>query len=311
MTRFIRGGPLARGHRVPPDENDHHQREDEGDLELDAENEARHVFESAETEPGGDHARDIADTRHHHDHEGAHRVGEPQIGMDRPCHDGEAARRAAKRRVEPIGHGKDAIRVDAENARGARVLRRGADRLSEPCLAQKEPERPTRPDREPESEELDTRQRHHAVEQMNRAEIGIDRADIRAEERVRKLLDQDRQAEGGEDGNEDVAVDDAKDDGTVDQPADAEHHRRRQRQPEKRRQAPLHGDEGDVTAEHDEFALHDIDDVEYAPDQRHAIGGEREDRADQKPVQDDVERERRVLDEKRQVIEHETPFRAD
>ncbi len=133
-----------------PDENDHHQREDEGDLELDAENEARHVFESAETEPGGDHARDIADTRHHHDHEGAHRVGEPQIGMDRPCHDGEAARRAAKRRVEPIGHGKDAIRVDAENARGARVLRRGADRLSEPCLAQKEPER-HRPDREPES----------------------------------------------------------------------------------------------------------------------------------------------------------------
>ena len=57
-----------------------------------------------------------------------------------------------------------------------------------------------------------------------------------------------------------------------------------------------------IPAEEDELALADIDDVHDAPDQRHAIGGQREDRADEQAIDQKLERQRRRLDQDRNVI---------
>ena len=50
---------------------------------------------------------------------------------------------------------------------------------------------------------------------------------------------------------------------------------------------------GDIAADHDEIALRQVLDVHHAPHQREAIGGEREDRADQHAVDQQAEIEDR------------------
>ncbi len=85
---------------------------------------------SAETEPGDDHARQVAEPGRGHDHEGADRIGNAVERLDHPDHRDHHAGGAADGGVERIGEGIDALGVDAEDARGTRILRRGADRLA-------------------------------------------------------------------------------------------------------------------------------------------------------------------------------------
>ena len=64
----------------------------------------------------------------------------------------------------------------------------------------------------------------------------------------------------------------------------------------------------DVAAKHDQFALHDIDDVEHAPDERHAISRQRKNRTGEQSVQHNVESERRVLNQKKKIISHAVSY---
>ena len=132
--------------------------------------------------------------------------------------------------------------------------------------------------------------------------MGVERLDVGAEAQVHQLAQQDAEAEGGEQRDEEVALDDAEDHEPVGQPAHDEQHDHGGGDAEKGRQSGARDIEGDVAAEHDEFALADIDDVHDAPDQGEAVGGEREDGADQHAVDQQLHRQRRGLDQERQIV---------
>ena len=135
----------------------------------------------------------------------------------------------------------------------------------------------------------------------DRAEVRARRLHVGAEELVRELLDQDAQAERREDRDEEVAVDNAEDHEPVEQPADDVHQARGRRHAEDRRHAGMGELDHDVAAEHHELALRDVDHVHHAPDERHAVRDEREQRADQNAVDEQLQRERRRVDEQRQL----------
>ena len=79
---------------------------------------------------------------------------------------------------------------------------------------------------------------------------------------------------------------------------------RRDRHGKQRRHALLDAQHRDEAAQHDEFALADIDDVGDAPDQRHAVSGEREHGADQDAVDEELEPERRRLEQNEEIGDH-------
>ena len=54
---------------------------------------------------------------------------------------------------------------------------------------------------------------------------------------------------------------------------------------------------GDVTAEHDELALRNVDQIHDAPDKRHSIGRERENGADQEPIDQQLHRQYRRVEQ--------------
>src|SRR5690606_32447560 len=147
----------------------------------------------------------------------------------------------------------------------------------EPRLAKKEPERGTGAKRQHKSKKLHNRKCHHAIKEIDGAEISINRANIRSEYGIGKLLDQDREAECCKDRNENITIHHAEDHRLVDEPAHAKHYSRRKRQPRKRWYAPLHGHKSDIAAQHHKLTLHNIDYVEHTPDKRHAISRQRED----------------------------------
>jgi hypothetical protein len=92
------------------------------------------------------------------------------------------------------------------------------------------------------------------------------------------------------------------DDELVDDPAEDEERGSGDRHAEHRMDAGIGDVERDVAAEHDEIALRDVDDLHDAPDQRHAIGRQAIDRADQHAVDQKLQGERRRLPEDEEVI---------
>ncbi len=154
-----------------------------------------------------------------------------------------------------------------------------------------------------EGDDLDIGDRDGA-EKLRGAEVGLRGLDVAGEHRVHQLLQQDRQAEGGQQRDEQVAVDHAEHHQPVERPADEEQHDRRDHHPEQRMDAVPEQDHGDIAAEHDELALGDVDDVHHAPDQRHAVGGEREDRPHQQAIDDQVGADHRRLEQKHKIIDH-------
>ena len=132
----------------------------------------------------------------------------------------------------------------------------------------------------------------------------MDDAIVAAETARHQLLEDDGDAEGREHRVEHVATDEMHDHGLEQHEAERVERERRDRHAEQRRQAGFGAEHGDEAAEHDELALADIDDVGHAPDQRHAVGGEREQGADQHPVDQKLERERRRLVQNEQIADH-------
>ena len=60
--------------------------------------------------------------------------------------------------------------------------------------------------------------------------------------------------------------------------------------------------DGDETAQHDEFALGDVDNVHHPPDQGQPVSGQREQPADQKTVDQQLNVEDRSLEQDLQII---------
>ena len=100
---------------------------------------------------------------------------------------------------------------------------------------------------------------------------------------------------------ETIFLDDTEYDGAVKQPADEEKNGAGYGNRKQRVYSVLGEDHRHITAQHDEFALGDIDDLHHPPDQGHAIGGKREYGANQQAVQNELDVEDRCFDKNAQI----------
>ena len=94
------------------------------------------------------------------------------------------------------------------------------------------------------------------------------------------------------------------DHGPEQDPAEPIEGERRDRHGKQRRHALLSAQHRDETAQHDELALANIDDVGDSPDQRHAVSGKCEHGADQDAVDEELEPERRRLEQNEEIGNH-------
>ena len=116
---------------------------------------------------------------------------------------------------------------------------------------------------------------------------GVHRAIIRGEQHQRQIEQQQRQRKGQENLRHVVRPQHPSDQEMLDQHADHEQHRHRNKQRSKRIDAELVGEkEGDIHPDHHEFALGEVDDLDHAEDQRDADTDERVDSADKQAVDD-------------------------
>src|SRR3546814_300767 len=94
------------------------------------------------------------------------------------------------------------------------------------------------------------------------------------------------------------------DDRDVDRPAESEHQDEGNREGQVRGVSGLGGKVGDVAAHDHEVALAEILDVHDTPDQGEAVGDQREDRADERALDHQVDGHRRGGYQDLNVVEH-------
>jgi hypothetical protein len=99
------------------------------------------------------------------------------------------------------------------------------------------------------------------------------------------LLEQQAKPEGGEQRGEEILVHHPADDDLIDDPAEGEHADGGDREADDGMDSQLGQRVGDIAAHDDEVALRQVLYVHHPPDEGQPIGRKREDRADQKPVQ--------------------------
>ena len=155
-----------------------------------------------------------------------------------------------------------------------------------------------------EDDELHLGDADQPVEEEQAAESARDDAVVAAEAARHQLLEHDGDAEGRQHRVEHVAADEMHDHRLEQHDAERVEQNRRDRHGEQRRQARFGREHGDEAAEHDELALADIDDIGHAPDERHAVGGEREHGADQNAVDQELKPDRRRLVQNEQIADH-------
>ncbi len=132
--------------------------------------------------------------------------------------------------------------------------------------------------------------------------MSIQRLQIGAEDDVHQLIEDDGDPERRQQRDEQIAFDDAEDDDAIAEPAQRKQRDCPGRHAEQGMKSGLRHGDGDIAAQDDEGALADIDDVHDPPDQRHAIGRQRKDGADEHAIDQKLKRQRRRLDEEGQVI---------
>ncbi|MNT44563.1 hypothetical protein D3C72_1810950 [compost metagenome] len=115
------------------------------------------------------------------------------------------------------------------------------------------------------------------------------------------MLQHDAQAEGGQHRDKEIALDQPEDDDTVEPPPDCIHRRRGKRNRQRRGHALADKPDHHIAAQHHQLALRHVDQVHHAPDQRHAIGGQRKDRAGQQAIHHELRIQLGALEQHRQV----------
>ncbi len=173
---------------------------------------------------------------------------------------------------------------NAHRLRHGAVLRRGADPDAELAVFEEEPD--AADDRGRQNRDQHAVPRIDQIEERELPGEGLpDLARDGAELPQRVILQDERDAEGREDGVERIAAQERAQCHDVDDGAEQRHHQRRrdQRQPEIAGRG--HGQHADIGAQHEQFAMREIDHVHDAEDERQARGDERQDHAGDDAVQ--------------------------
>ena len=168
---------------LPYGEDEQEKEDDDRLLEQGAEDEAAELLDDTHAEARRDHARHIAEARRRDDHERADRVGDAVERLDDPDHHDQRPRRTADRGVQGEGEGVDLVGVDAEHTRGARILRRRADRLSHARVLHEEDDRDRECRRHGEADEAHDADADQAIEKLDVAESGVGCLRLRTEDR--------------------------------------------------------------------------------------------------------------------------------
>ena len=242
---------------------------------------------------GDQRAPEIADAAEHHDQEAVDDVALAEIGADvidlRQRDAGDAGDAGA----EPEGQRVDPRGADAHRRRHRAVLRDRPHLEAEPGEAQQaeqadEDRHREDDDPEPPVGDVDLADAERAAHPRRRADLAVGRA----ERGAHRLLQDQRQAPGRQQGFQRPAVEEA-DDALLDQDADqAGHHEGKRHRDQERivEQARTAGadvflhHEGDIGADHHHLAVRHVDDAHHAegdgkPDRR-----EQQHRAEREPI---------------------------
>ena len=232
----------------------------EQDVELVHEHRLRRAEGKHAREQAGD---DVGAAADHDGDEGLRRVAHAVEGADIGGEREQAAGEAGERRTEAEGEHVDALGIDAERTRHARVLH-GRPRVNaEARVAEQRPETGDGDERDPQHEEpvvgVGKLRQREAAEGRRHA------LDLRAEDEQRALAQQQAEAPGRDQRGEQLAVE-AADDHAL------QHHAREPcaHRAEDHGDAAGHageiGERGDVGADHHHLAVRHVDDAHHAED---------------------------------------------
>ena len=261
----------------------------------------------ADTETGGDYARQVAEAGRRDDDERADRIGDSIKWLDNPDHHDDGAGGAADGRVQREGESVDPLRVNSQNAGGAAILRGGPDRLPHSAVFHKQDHGDRQTRRHADANELGDRYVDQPVGEVKGVVFEFQRLRVRTEEQVHDLRHHDGEAERREKRGEQVALDHPGDDQPVADPAYTGHDGNRHRNADqggrviaqaKALQPPCPDQEPrGIAARDHEISLREIFYVHYAPDQREAVRGQREQGSDHQAVDDYLQIYERELEQ--------------
>src|SRR5437764_10664672 len=193
------------------------------------------------------------------------------------------------RRAGPEGERVDAARVHAVETGGGEVLRGGADGAPRSRAIEEEEEDGGEEDGDEEGGELRVGNRHAADVDVAARVRRVDGAEVGAEEQLREIDEDDVETEGDEQGVELRRADDEVQEEALEEVTEEEeqHHRDRQRREGIDAALRIEIING-VSAEHDERAVGEVDDVEDTPDEAHPVGHQAVEAPEQDPVDEDL-----------------------
>ncbi len=234
-------------------------------------------------------ARHAAEPAEHDDREGREDEVAADVGRERVDRCEQRARNAGERGAEREGQQIRALDIDAHQPRGLAILDHGADRLA--GHGAREEQHQAERDAGHRDEHDHARDACPQAEQLDHAaRIGAGEAvAFAARDRQHGVLEQDEQAEGGEDLHHRLVLQRLQHEPLHHEPDD-EHQRRDQKHRVVRADSELReAEEGRIHGDHHELALGEIDDAHDAEDQVQPDADEAVDPAEQDAGDQDVE----------------------
>ncbi len=172
-------------------------------------------------------------------------------------------------------------------------MRGRADRLTGTRPLQKHDQNTTHDQYRGERHKLDLTERDLVIKQQQSVKPGVGGLHVRAPDMIHDLLQEYGYPKGSQDRYKQVLIYDPEYHRPIDQPPDDKQNHCGHRNTKQGVDATQIQCVSDITAEDDKIALRDIDHIHDPPQQGHAIGNQRKDRAHEQSVQQQLHRKDR------------------